>query len=171
MTIQRPTPPGIHRPVLGWREWLALPDLGVPAIKVKVDTGARTSSLHAFALETLVRDGRELVRFQIHPVQGADEPSITVEVPVLDRRRVRSSAGHEQERPVIVTAAVLAGRRWPIEITLADRDAMGFRMLLGRQALRRRFLVNPGRSFLAGRTPGAPPSGDAPGPSPEAPRS
>jgi len=143
------------RPVVfGWREWVALPDLGVGAIKVKLDTGARTSSLHAFRMKRFRRDGRAMVRFEIHPVQRSAAAAITVEAPVSDERAVRDSGGHEQVRPVIVTDVEIDGRRWPIELTLTRRDAMGFRMLLGRQALRGRAVVDPGRSFLAGGTKG-----------------
>jgi hypothetical protein len=136
------------RKVIGWREWVALPDLGVAAIKAKVDTGARTSSLHAFAVEEFRAKGRDMVRFEIHPRQRSRRGTVTVEAEVLDVRSVKSSTGHRQRRLVIETDVVLLGERWPIEITLASRDAMGFRMLLGRQALRGRFQVDPGRSFL-----------------------
>lgn len=134
--------------MIGWREWLALPELGVPRIKVKVDTGARTSALHAFDLERFERDGRAMVRFEAHPLQRDDTVRIPVEAELVDRRTVRSSTGDETLRPVIETAVELMGRRWTIELTLVRRDPMGFRMLLGRQAVRRRFLVDPGRSYL-----------------------
>lgn len=135
-------------PVIGWREWLSLPELGVEAIKVKVDTGARTSSLHAFDLETVAVDGAPWVRFLIHPFQDDSETTLEASAPMVDERRVRPSTGRAQLRPVIRTLAVLGTATWPIEITLVNRDMMGFRMLLGRQAVRRRFLVDPGRSFL-----------------------
>lgn len=138
--------------VYGWREWVALPELGVGSIKAKLDTGARTSTLHAFRLKRFRREGLPMVRFEIHPVQRSAASAIQVEAPVRDERRIRDSGGHEQVRPVIVTEVEIDGRRWPIELTLTRRDAMGFRMLLGRQALRGRALVNPGRSFLAGGT-------------------
>jgi hypothetical protein len=138
-------------PVIGWREWVALPDLGVDHIKVKVDTGARTSSLHAFDLEETVRDGIVIVRFMIHPEQRRAHPEIPVELPLVARRRVRDSGGRAELRPVVETEVSLHGRRWPIELTLTRRDAMGFRMLLGRQAIRHRFLVDPGSSYCAGK--------------------
>lgn len=160
MSPSRKPPRSRELLVLGWREWVALPGLGVEAIKAKLDTGARTSSLHAFGLERFTRDGTSMVRFEIHPVQRSAAGALRVEVPVLEERSVRSSSGQEELRPVILTEVALSGRAWPIELTLARRDAMGFRMLLGRQALRRRALVDPGRSFLAGRaTPGSPAAG------------
>ena len=136
---------------MGWREWVALPDLGVEAVKAKVDTGARSSSLHAFDIETFQKKGREMVRFSIHPLQRSAKNSITAEAEVLEYRTVRSSGGHETDRPVIVTPVRFLDQIWEIELTLATRDAMGFRMLLGREAVRDRFLVDPGRSFYGGR--------------------
>jgi hypothetical protein len=138
-------------PVVGWREWLALPDLGIPWIKAKIDTGARTSSLHIFGLETMRRAGEEWIRFQVHPLQRTTRETVYAEAPVLEYRKVRSSTGHSALRPVIVTDVVLKGETWPIEVTLANRDSMGFRMLLGRQAVRHRFHVDPGRSFYSVR--------------------
>lgn len=143
--------PPSERPAIGWREWVELPDLGVDRIKAKIDTGARTSSLHAFGLERFQRDGREMVRFEAHPLQRDTSISIPVEAELVDRRSVRSSTGAETVRPVIETDVSLLGQRWPIELSLIRRDLMGFRMLLGRQAIRGRFVVDPGRSFLGGR--------------------
>lgn len=143
-------PPG----TLGWREWAALPDLGVAAIKAKLDTGARTSSLHAFDLERFSRDGADMVRFEVHPRQRSRSESHEVEVPVIDERWVRNSGGQRELRPVIETTILIGEERWPIELTLTRRDEMGFRMLLGRQALRGRVLVDPGRSYRAGRRKG-----------------
>jgi len=139
------------RPVIGWREWVGFPDLGVTAIKAKVDTGARTSSLHAFDLEELTRDGITYVRFVIHPEQDSAHPAIPAELPLLTRRKVKDSGGKTELRPVVEASVELMGLRWTIELTLTRRDAMGFRMLLGRQAIRRRFVVDPGASFLAGK--------------------
>lgn len=136
--------------VIGWREWVALPELRIDAIKVKVDTGARSSALHAFDLRTFRRNGVRMVRFEVHPIQNDDETRVTAEAELADRRLVRTSAGHESVRPVIITRVELSGTSWPIELTLMNRDAMGFRMLLGREAIRNRFLVDPGRSYLAG---------------------
>ncbi len=136
--------------VSGWREWAALPDLDIPWIKVKLDTGARTSALHAFDLEELPGDR---VRFSVHPWQDSDADQATVECDVHDRRVVRSSSGHAQERIVVLTAIELAGRTVEAEVTLSNRDQMGFRMLIGREALRQGFVVDPARSFQAGRAP------------------
>ncbi len=146
------------RPVIGWREWVGLPDLGIERIKAKVDTGARTSSLHAFRLQSFERDGRPWVRFFIHPEQDRGEPSVPVELPLADQRHVRNSGGEQELRPVVRTRVRLGEESWPIEITLTRRDAMGFRMLLGRQAIRGRFTVDPGASFRTGRRPPSRPS-------------
>lgn len=142
---------GSDVPVIGWREWVALPDLGIERIKAKVDTGARSSSLHAFDLQKFERNGVQWVRFTIHPVQRNNDLVVQAEAEVLDFRSVRSSSGKATLRPVIVTNVELLGAVWPVELTLANRDAMGFRMLLGRQAFRQRFLVDGGRSFYGGR--------------------
>lgn len=136
--------------VAGWREWAGLPDLGVPWIKVKLDTGARSSALHAFDLEELPG---ERVRFSLHPWQDTDADASTIECNVHDRRIVRSSTGHTQERIVVRTRIALAGQVVESEVTLSNRDQMGFRMLVGREALRQGFLVDPARSFMAGRAP------------------
>jgi hypothetical protein len=136
--------------VAGWREWAGLPDLGVPWIKVKLDTGARSSALHAFDLEELPG---ERVRFSLHPWQDTDADATTIECDVHDRRIVRSSTGHTQERIVVRTRIALASRVVESEVTLSNRDQMGFRMLVGREALRQGFLVDPARSFMAGRAP------------------
>ena len=137
--------------MIGWREWVALPDWGVPAIKVKIDTGARTSALHAFDIETFEADGVAMARFAIHPWQDSASDVVVVEAPLLERRQVRSSSGAAKVRPVVLTTMVLAGRSEQVEVTLTRRDEMGFRMLIGRQALRRRFVVDSGRSYLCGK--------------------
>jgi hypothetical protein len=138
-------------PTIGWREWCALPDLGVARVKAKIDTGARSSCLHAFEVETYKQGGQRFVRFKIHPRQNNDDYVIEAEAEILEYRSVRSSNGEVTERPVIVTHVEVLKEKWPIELTLANRDAMGFRMLLGREAIRRRFLVDAGRSFFGGR--------------------
>jgi len=138
-------------PVIGWREWVSLPELGVRRIKAKIDTGARSSSLHAFDVETFRRRGKTWVRFRVHPLQRTAHKTVTAEAEVVARRRVKASSGHATLRPAIVTEVELLGRRWPIELTLANRDAMSFRMLLGREATRGRFMVDPGRSYYGGK--------------------
>jgi hypothetical protein len=141
-----------NRTVIGWREWLSLPALGIERIKAKVDTGARSSALHAFDIEEFIgADGRRMVRFKVHPFQRNLETTVAAEAALVDLRNVRSSQGHETLRPVILTTLDLGGEQREIELTLVRRDAMGFRMLLGREAVRRRFVVDPARSYVTGR--------------------
>ncbi|MEW2008782.1 ATP-dependent zinc protease [Microbacterium sp. NPDC078814] len=137
----------------GWREWVSLPDLGVDWIKAKIDTGARTSSLHAFDIQEFERDGEAWVRFRVKPWQDSQEDAVVVESPIHDRRAVRSSSGHAQERLVVQLMMRLVDREVMAEVTLSNRDEMGFRMLIGREALRRGYVVDPARSFLGGRAP------------------
>ncbi len=139
-------------PVIGWREWLSLPNLEIARIKAKIDTGARSSALHAFDIDIFKRRGLDFVRFKIHPFQHNSADTITAESELLDMRHVRNSGGHAQLRPVIRTTVALGGRQWPLELTLTNRDVMGFRMLLGRQAVRQRFLIDSGRSYLQSST-------------------
>jgi hypothetical protein len=136
--------------VIGWREWVALPDLGIRRIKAKVDTGARTSSLHAFGIKQFTRDGKAFVRFKVHPIQRNTRKTIEAEAEVLEFREVRSSSGHLAMRPAILTTVHLLGMSWQIEVTLANRDEMGFRMLLGRESYRGKFLVDAGTSYYGG---------------------
>jgi len=147
--------PGNKRTV-GWREWVALPDLGIAAIKAKVDTGARTSALHAFSVVCFEEDGRSRVRFGMHPVQRRLESEIFCVADVVDRRPVTDSGGHTEDRYVIRTRVRLGEYEWPIEMTLTSRDNMRFRMLLGRSALKGRLLVDSERSYLIGKRPRRP---------------
>ena len=137
---------------LGWREWVSLPELNLPAIKAKIDTGARTSALHAFKVERFTRDKRDLVRFLIHPLQNNRDLVVECEAPLLDERPVCSSSGQWEDRYVIKSLLKLGNTQLPIEITLTDRDNMRFRMLIGRQALQQyeNLLINPCHSYLAG---------------------
>lgn len=141
------------RVTIGWREWVCLPDLDIAHIKAKVDTGARTSALHAFSVKPFHDRGAPMLRFSVHPLQKQTEPMVECVAPVADRRWVSDSGGHRERRYVVVTAVVLAGQRWEIEMTLTNRDTMRFRMLLGRTALRGRYLVDSGRSYLVGPPP------------------
>jgi len=138
---------------VGWREWVGLPGVGVEWLKAKIDTGAQTSSLHAFALELFSREGEDWVRFELHPWQRSAADPLKVELPVHDRRPVRSSSGHVQERYVVLLDLRLCGRVVPAEVTLTRRDAMGFRMLVGREVLRRGFLVDSSASYRGGKPP------------------
>lgn len=143
-------PPAV-KTVLGWREWVALPDWNVEAIKAKVDTGARTSALHAFDLETFDRDDARWVRFAIHPWQRSARDELVVEARPIDHRTVTSSSGTRTKRPVIKVPIVLGGRTVDVELTLTRRDDMGFRMLIGRQALKQGFVVDSAVSYRGGR--------------------
>jgi hypothetical protein len=136
-----------ERPVIGWREWVGLPDLLEWPIKAKIDSGARTSSVHSFGTRRFTERGAPWVEFLLHPIQRHGRPEVSCRAPIRDERWVRSSNGEAEKRIVIETVARLGATDWPIELTLASRDVMGFRMLLGREAIRRRFLIDPGRSF------------------------
>jgi len=145
----------ISNPItVGWREWVLLPELGLPAIKAKIDTGARTSCLHAFSVTPFEKNGKEWVRFGIHPHQDDTETEVFCEAEVIEKRMVSDSGGHKEERFVISSEMVLADQRWPIEITLTNRDSMFFRMLLGRTAMKNNIIVSPGKSFLLGEETG-----------------
>ncbi len=145
--------------VVGWREWVALPGLGIDRMKAKIDTGARSSSLHAYDMKRFRRRGVSMIRFKVHPIQREFRTVVEAEAALVDLRKVRSSSGVQTLRPVIVTPLELGELAWDIEITLVRRDAMGFRMLLGRQALRGHLLVDPGRSFIASKPPSPSPPG------------
>jgi len=137
--------------VVGWREWLALPDLGIKAIKAKIDTGARTSSLHTFGLEPFEQDGKLKVKFGIHPLQRREDIAVRCIADVSDYRRVTSSDGQSEKRYIIVTNVALKGSIWQVEISLANRESMRFRMLLGRVAISGKLVVDPEKSYLCGR--------------------
>ena len=135
---------------VGWREWVSLPQLQVERVKAKVDTGATTSALHASDIEYFSDGDQLMVRFKIHPLQRDSSLTIQATTPVLEKRAVRNSGGQVQERPVIRTPVFCGQQHWEIELTLTHRDLMGFRMLLGREAMRHRFLVDPAGSYLMG---------------------
>lgn len=135
---------------VGWREWVALPALGIGAVKAKLDTGAATSALHAIHIRRLRENGVDRVRFDIHPEQRNTDITIRCVADLLEERWVTSSTGHRERRYVVRTPMLIAGLHFPIEITLTNRDTMGFRMLIGRRAMKRRLLVDPSASYLAG---------------------
>jgi len=138
---------------IGWREWISLPELQVPGIKAKIDTGARTSALHAFFVEPFRKDGVAMVRFGVHPLRKREDLELICTAPVKERRLVTDSGGHKEERFVIETLIKLGLHLCPIEITLTNRDSMKFRMLLGRSALQKlEFLVDSKHSYLIGKS-------------------
>ena len=140
-------PPPLAPFILGWEEWVALPELGLPAIKAKVDTGARTSALHAAFVEPFGPARSLKVRFGVHPIPRRADVEIVCAARVIDRRQVTSSNGEREIRYVISTPIKIGDRQWPIEVTLTNRHAMSYRMLLGRQAIGAGILVDPGTSF------------------------
>ncbi len=144
--------------MIGWREWVTLPQLGIARVKAKIDTGARTSSLHALNIEIETRDDRKWALFTVEPEQRSDTRAVRCSAPLVDRRHVTNSGGQSEKRPVIETTLQLGPHAWPIEITLTERADMRFRMLLGRHALRQRFSIDPGHSYLIGKRPPRPKS-------------
>ncbi len=134
--------------MIGWREWVSLPDLGVPKIKAKIDTGARTSAIHAWHIQPFSVKDQPWVAFELHPNQRDNEFRMPCKAPVIGMRKIRNSGGKVELRYVISTTVRIGHLRWPIELSLTTRDEMGFRMLLGRAAMRRRLLVDPAKSFL-----------------------
>lgn len=134
--------------IVGWRENLSLPELGIDKIKAKIDTGARTSCLHAFKIEPFFKQDTLWVKFWIHPLQKNDDYVVVCEAKVIDQRTVRDSGGHEEKRYVIQSNVMLGSQTWPIEITLTNRENMVFRMLLGRTAMKNKIIVDPTQSFL-----------------------
>lgn len=139
--------------ILGWREWVALPELGIPAIKAKIDTGAKTSALHAFRIDPFHDNGTEFVRFWLHPLRRKKSIELMCVAAVCQKRIVKDSGGHVEERYMIETPVRVGGREWNIELTLTSREDMMFRMLLGRTAITRgKLTIDPAASFLTGRS-------------------
>ena len=136
--------------IIGWREWCSLPDLGLPGVLAKIDTGAKTSSLHAFRIRPFTRNGEHWVNFAVHPLQRRRRPELVCEAPLVDERKVTSSNGTSEFRPVISTRLILGCHEFVTEITLTNRDEMGCRMLVGRQSLKKRFLVDSALSCTLG---------------------
>lgn len=144
------TPPSIQ--TLGWREWVALPELGIPAIKAKLDTGARTSALHAFRIEPFASNHIPRVRFWLHPLQKNRSIELVCEARLMDRRTVKDSGGHAEQRYIIESPVCIGDQQWNIEISLTDREDMMFRMLLGRTAMTDGHLtIDPATSYVTGR--------------------
>ena len=140
-----------QKTIIGWREWIHLPELLNSKIKAKIDTGARTSAIHAEDIKFIVKNKTKYVRFKILPSQGSDKKSQVVELELIEKRKVRSSVGTETIRPVVKTLLQIGEHQLEIEMTLVNRDIMGFRMLIGRQALKGPFLVDPQKSFLVSK--------------------
>jgi len=143
----------VSKPAIGWREWVSLPELGVGTIRAKVDTGARTAALHAFGLEIVDGERGLTARFAVHPNHRTPGPASIVEVPIEGERKVRNPGGRSEIRPVIRTTIRIGDVSFKAEMTLTRRDEMGFPLLLGRQTVRRRFLVDPGKSYVFGKPP------------------
>lgn len=136
-----------EKAILGWREWVALPGLGITALKCKVDTGARTSALHAFSVEPFEREGQDWVKFGVHPHQNELDTEVWCEALIKDKRIVTDSGGNKTERYFIETELVLGNQRFMIDLSLTSRDTMRFRMLLGRVAMENRFVVDVSQSY------------------------
>lgn len=143
--------------MIGWREWINLPNLSPVPVKAKIDTGAKTSALHAFFIEPYETNDTRMVKFLLHPYQKDTDTVVECHAPVVDQRKVRDSGGHEEVRYVIASEFKIGGQSFTAEITLTDRDSMAFRMLLGRNALANRFLVHSRASFLLGGKSKTPP--------------
>lgn len=132
--------------LIGRNEWCRLPELNIPAIKAKIDTGAKTSSLHAFNIRTLTKHHKRFVQFEIHPLQRNDKLLVSCTAPLVDERHIISSSGHKEHRHVILTTVALGNQQWKMEVTLSNRDPMRYRLLLGREALNSRVLIDPSLS-------------------------
>lgn len=150
MAVGAKTPKPSKLPAVGWREYVALPGLGVERVKAKVDTGARSCALHAINILYVTKHGATHVRFEVHPKQRSTKRIVHCEARLLEERLVTDSGGKRTLRPVILAEVVIAGKTVAVELTLVSRDEMGFRMLIGRQALKGSFVVDPGRSYLGG---------------------
>lgn len=145
------SPEQVQNKIIGWREWVGLPGLNIRRIKAKIDSGARSSSLHAFDIEEYTADGQQFVKFKVYTRQRTGSFVVESSARVVEFREIKSSSGHVTERPVILTEVEILDRKWPIELTLADRNQMGFRMLLGREAIRGKFLIDSDLSYCGGK--------------------
>ena len=137
--------------ILGSEEWCSFPELGIPTIKARVDSGAKTSALHAINISPFIKEGEHWVKFDINPIQNNAKAVIHCEAPLVDKRVVKSSSGYREQRYVIKTKLEIGTKTWDIEVTLTNRDSMGFRMLLGREAMSGRVLVDPEQKYLLGQ--------------------
>lgn len=137
--------------LIGWQEWCALPKLHLAAIKAKIDTGAKTSALHAADIKPFHRQGELFVHFKVHPLQGNNYLEVDCHAPVIDHRVIMNSGGHKELRYVIRTDILLGNLKWDIDISLTNREPLAFRMLLGRDALKHDFLIEPGRKLYQGK--------------------
>ncbi len=136
--------------IIGCDEWCAFPSLNIPAIKARVDSGAKTSSMHAINIERFSRNDEKWVRFEVHPLQKNRKVTVHCEAPLIDQRVIKSSSGDKEKRPVICVPLSLGGTVWEVEVTLTNRDSMGYRMLLGREAMNGRILIDPESMCLLG---------------------
>ena len=136
---------------IGWQEWVSLPNLNIPALKAKIDTGAKTSSLHAFDIRRCKRKSVDCVKFIVEPIQGNHLVQVPCCAPIIDIRNVMSSNGHMEKRFVISDTLEVGDRSWTIEITLSNRDPLRYRMLLGREALRRQTIIEPAKKLMVGK--------------------
>ncbi|MCB1232631.1 MAG: ATP-dependent zinc protease [Verrucomicrobiae bacterium] len=147
------SPESPELPVIGWREWLSFPELGIPGVKAKIDTGARSSALHTHDYEVYATEsGESRVRFHLHPLRDREDVELACDAPITGQREVKDSGGHVEMRPFITVLARLGEIEWPIDLSLTNREGMRFRMLLGRTALKRRFVIDTGRSYLRGKS-------------------
>lgn len=141
----------VRKQIIGWREWVSFPDLGIQEIKAKIDTGARSSALHAYDIETYTtRNGKMRAKFCVHPIQKNSKLVIDCHANIIDQRIIKSSSGQQELRITVMSMIQMGDAQWPIELTLTNRDSMGFRLLIGRTAIKRLFLVDPQKSFLLG---------------------
>lgn len=143
--------PKVQKKIIGWREWASLPDLDISWIKVKTDSGAATSALHADDIRFFSRKGKKYVRFKVQPLQKKKHPLVECKAELIEKRTIKSSNGQASLRPIIQTTIKLGEDTWTAQISLVNRDVMGFRMLLGRQALKNRFLIDTDHSYLKGK--------------------
>jgi ribosomal protein S6--L-glutamate ligase len=143
--------PHSNKITIGWEEWCSFKRLNIPAIKAKIDTGAKTSALHAFDIHPFTRLGQHYVHFKVYPLQRNTQHFVLCTAPLVDYRRVMNSGGHQEMRYVISTPLTLGANTWTIQITLTDRTPLAFRMLLGREALRGHVIIDPSRSHLQGK--------------------